>query len=596
MAHLSGVENVTLSYGTRTILDNITIGVHTGDRIGVVGRNGDGKSSLISILAKKSNADSGQVIHRKDISIGYLLQSEDLPQEQKVIDVIFGGSDTYTWSSNPTQRSIIDALLKGIKHDALIKTLSGGQKRKLALAQVLVGQHDILILDEPTNHLDVEGIYWLAAHLKHRWKAGQGALVVVTHDRWFLDEVCTSMWEVHDGIVERYEGGYSAYTLAKAEREEKARVIEQKRNNALRKELAWLRRGAPARTSKPKFRIDAANELIADVPELRNKVTLNKMATARLGKDVIDLEDVSLSYGEQNIFNHLTYRLAPGERLGILGANGVGKSTFFKLLSREIEADSGRVKWGKTVQLAQLSQHSDELAPYEKMTVKEAIDSISKYINIDGKETPASTLLERFGFDGQKQWTKVKELSGGERRRLALLILLMGEPNVLLLDEPTNDLDIETLTAFEDLLDSWPGTLVIISHDRFFMERVTDHQYGIVEAGSLRSLPGGVEQYVQLSKSAEYAQETELKKQEVTPSTKENTVSGAKRRQLNKEVQRIEKRMSKIEKETADIHREMDAAATDYTTLAQLQEQLNELHEENETLEVQWLEIQEKLM
>ena len=493
MAHLLGGENLTVSYATRTVLDGITLGLEEGDRIGMVGRNGDGKSTLMRLLAMRSTPDSGRVTKRSEVNIGYLDQSDVLDGDLTVGAAIVGDQADYEWARNPQIREVMGGLVSDVDWHANVHALSGGQKRRVALAKLLIEDHDVIMLDEPTNHLDVEGVAWLSRHLKTRWRANQGAFLVVTHDRWFLDEVCTKTWEIHDGIMDPFDGGYAAYVLARAERDRSANVMESKRQQLVKKELAWLRRGAPARTAKPKFRIEAANALIADVPEPRDSTALSKMATARLGKDVLDLEHVSLDFlgGDegQKLFDNITLRLAPGERLGLVGVNGAGKTTLLKLLNGEIEPSSGKVKRGKTVVTAVLTQEVKELDDVKDLRVIEVIEREKRSFNVGGKEFTAGQLVEQLGFTNEKQWTPVKDLSGGERRRLQLLRLLVGEPNVLMLDEPTNDLDTDTLAAVEDVLDGWPGTLVVVSHDRYLLERVTDHQMALLGDGKIRALP-----------------------------------------------------------------------------------------------------------
>ncbi|HSU70473.1 MAG TPA: ABC-F family ATP-binding cassette domain-containing protein, partial [Micrococcaceae bacterium] len=507
MAHLLGGENLTVEFATRVVLDGVTLGLEEGDRIGIVGRNGDGKSTLMRLLAGRQSPDSGRVTLRGGVHVGYLDQSDVLDADLTVGEAIVGDAADHEWASNPKIREVMGGLVGEVDWHANVHSLSGGQKRRVALAKLLIGDDDVIMLDEPTNHLDVEGVAWLARHLKNRWRANEGAFVVVTHDRWFLDEVCTRTWEVHDAIVDPFDGGYAAYVLARAERDRMAAVVENKRAQLVKKELAWLRRGAPARTAKPKFRIEAANELIADVPEPRDSLSLNKMATARLGKDVLDLENVSLSYdgsadGATPLFNNITLRLAPGERLGLVGVNGAGKTTLLRLLNGEIAPTAGRLKRGKTVQTAVLSQEVKELDDVLDLRVIEVIEREKRTFSVGGRELTAGQLVEQLGFTNEKQWTQVRSLSGGERRRLQLLRLLVGEPNVLMLDEPTNDLDTDTLAAVEDVLDGWPGTLVVVSHDRYLLERATDHQMALLGDGKIRDLPGGVEQYLQLREAA----------------------------------------------------------------------------------------------
>ncbi len=505
MAHLLGADSVSLTLGTRTLLDAISLGVDDGDRIGVVGPNGAGKSTLLRVLAGRATPDSGRVTSAGSFDVALLDQRDELPPGTTVRELVHGTAPDHTWASDPRSRSVHEGLLGDLDLEADVASLSGGQRRRAALAALLVGDHDVIALDEPTNHLDVEGVAWLAAHLAERFGQGasaRGALVVVTHDRWFLDAVCTRMWEVHDGVVDGYEGGYAAYVLARAERARTASVAADKRNNLLRKELAWLRRGAPARTSKPKFRLDAAAALIADEPPPRDPLELTRMATSRLGKDVLDLEDVSLSFGEVTLLDDVTWRLGPGDRYGVVGVNGAGKTSVLRLLAGKLGPSSGRVKRGKTVQVAELTQDVEDLDEVGGLRVVELIESEKRTVSVGGKELSASQLVERLGFTNDRARTLVRDLSGGERRRLQLLRLLVGEPNVLLLDEPTNDLDTDTLAALEDLLDGWPGTLVVVSHDRYLLERVCDRQVALLGDGTIRDLPGGVEQYLELRRAA----------------------------------------------------------------------------------------------
>jgi ATPase subunit of ABC transporter with duplicated ATPase domains len=610
VAHLLGGENLRISFGTRTVLDGVTVGLNEGDRIGIVGRNGDGKSTLMRLLAQRGEPDAGRVTKRRDVNVGYLDQGDVLDGDLDVGRAIVGDRADYEWAANPRIREIMAGLVEDVDWHAQVGSLSGGQKRRVALAKLLIEPHDVIMLDEPTNHLDVEGVAWLAQHLKSRWRANEGAFVVVTHDRWFLDEVCTGTWEVHDGIVDPFEGGYAAYVLARAERDRMAAVVEGKRQNLMKKELAWLRRGAPARTSKPKFRIDAANALIADVPEPRDSLALAKMATARLGKDVIDLEGVTLAYddragdGAKPLFDNVTLRLAPGERVGLVGVNGAGKSTLLRLLSGDIQPTSGRVKRGKTVVTAVLSQDVRELDDVADLRVIEVIQRERQTFTVGAKELTAGQLVEQLGFTNQKQWTRVSELSGGERRRLQLLRLLVGEPNVLMLDEPTNDLDTDTLAAVEDVLDGWPGTLVVVSHDRYLLERVTDHQLALLGDGAVRALPGGVEQYLKLREealaAAEPAADSVGDGGAAAPAATQAAAPGsgaseAEKRQARKELGRVERQLGKIADQEAKLHAQMAEAAEDYPRLAGLNEQLQALLGEKEELELAWLEASEVL-
>ncbi|HZK35737.1 MAG TPA: ABC-F family ATP-binding cassette domain-containing protein, partial [Aeromicrobium sp.] len=464
MAHLLGAEAIGLEFPTKSVFGAVTIGVDEGDRIGIVGRNGDGKSTLLSLLSGRMTPDSGRVTTRGGVQIAVLDQTDTLDPEQTVGHAIIGDTPEHVWAGNPMIRDVISGLVSDISREATLGNLSGGQRRRVALAALLVRDDDVLFLDEPTNHLDVEGITWLAAHLKTRWPASGGGLLVVTHDRWFLDEVCTATWEVHDGIVEPFEGGYAAYILQRVERDRMSAATESKRQNLMRKELAWLRRGAPARTAKPKFRIEAANQLIENEPPPRNQVELRQMATTRLGKDVVDLHDVGVSYGDLEVLRHLEWRIGPGERTGILGANGVGKSTLLALITGELSPTTGRVKRGKTIKVASLTQELAELTEVADDRVNDVIGRQRTTYVAGGKEMTPGQLLERLGFSNAQLATPVKDLSGGQKRRLQLLLILLNEPNVLVLDEPTNDLDTDMLAAMEDLLDTWPGTLLVVSH------------------------------------------------------------------------------------------------------------------------------------
>ena len=491
MANLLNLERVSKSYGIRPLLTDVSLGVAAGERIGIVGRNGDGKTTLLRVMTGEEEPDGGRVSRQRGLPIGYLRQTDDFSDTHTVRDVVLGGRSDHEWAADASLREIVTVLLAGVELDRAVSGLSGGERRRCSLAGLLIGEHDLIVLDEPTNHLDVEAIAWLAAHLAAR----TSALVVVTHDRWFLDEVCQQTWEVHDGVVDAYEGGYAAFVLAKAERQRQAAASEVRRQNLVRKELAWLRRGAPARTAKPKFRIDAANALIEDVPPPRDRLELQRFATQRLGKDVIDVEDVDLTRGDRVLLDHATWRLGPGDRVGIVGVNGAGKTSVLSLISGELAPQVGRVKRGRTVVLQSLGQNVDFQDPESRvLATVESIKRVTK--TVDGEVT-ASSLLERFGFTGDKLTARLGDLSGGERRRFQLLRLLLTEPNVLLLDEPTNDLDIETLNVLEDFLDGWPGTLVVVSHDRYFLERVTDSVWALLGDGQISMLPRGVDEYLE---------------------------------------------------------------------------------------------------
>ena len=608
MAHLLGGESLHLEFPTRTIFEGITVGLNEGDRIGIVGRNGDGKSTLMKILAGRLEPDSGRVTVRGGTRIGYLDQSDVLDDDHTVGYAIVGDTPEYEWASQPRIRDVISGLVSDLPWDAPVSSLSGGQRRRVALASLLAQEWDVLMLDEPTNHLDVEAITWLANHLKSRWSKNSGGLMVVTHDRWFLDEICTDTWEVHDRIVEPFEGGYAAYILQRVERDRQAAAAEAKRQNLMRKELAWLRRGAPARTSKPKFRIDAANALIADVPPVRDTVELKKMAVSRLGKDVVDLENVSVTYddpslpgGKRPVLKKVTWRIAPGERTGILGVNGAGKSTLLSLVTGDLKPTEGRVKHGKTVKIATLTQQLDELNEVANDRVSDVIGRKKRSYIADGKELSPSQMLERLGFTSAQLSTPVKDLSGGQKRRLQLMLILLDEPNVLILDEPSNDLDTDMLAAMEDLLDTWPGTLLVVSHDRYLMERVTDQQYAVID-GSFRHLPGGVDEYLALSaagaggSAAGSAQARAASSAQASAEPDTPKVSGAELRAAQKESGAIERRLAKLATEQEKLSEQMSAHdASDYAGLAALGEQQQALQDEIDELEMRWLELSELL-
>ena len=608
MAHLLGGESLHLEFPTRTIFEGITVGLNEGDRIGIVGRNGDGKSTLMKILAGRLEPDSGRVTVRGGTRIGYLDQSDVLDDDHTVGYAIVGDTPEYEWASQARIRDVISGLVSDLPWDAPVSSLSGGQRRRVALASLLAQEWDVLMLDEPTNHLDVEAITWLAGHLKSRWSKNAGGLMVVTHDRWFLDEICTDTWEVHDRIVEPFEGGYAAYILQRVERDRQAAAAEAKRQNLMRKELAWLRRGAPARTSKPKFRIDAANALIADVPPVRDTVELKKMAVSRLGKDVVDLENVSVVYddpsmpgGKRPVLKKVTWRIAPGERTGILGVNGAGKSTLLSLVTGNLKPTEGRVKHGKTVKIATLTQQLDELNEVANDRVSDVIGRKKRSYIADGKELSPSQMLERLGFTSAQLSTPVKDLSGGQKRRLQLMLILLDEPNVLILDEPSNDLDTDMLAAMEDLLDTWPGTLLVVSHDRYLMERVTDQQYAVID-GSFRHLPGGVDEYLALSaagaggSAAGSAQARAASSAQASAEPDTPKVSGAELRAAQKESGAIERRLAKLATEQEKLSEQMSAHdASDYAGLAALGEQQQTLQNEIDELEMRWLELSELL-
>ena len=615
MAHRIGLESIRIAVGPRLLLDDVTLGIEDGLRVGVLGPNGAGKSTLLAALAGVREVDGGRVTRAGGTRVAMLRQADDLPGATTVRRAVHGGAPEHEWASDPAVRDIHAGLLADIDPGAEVAALSGGQRRRVALAAVLTCPADVLLLDEPTNHLDVEGVDWLARHLNARFasRRSAGALVVVTHDRWFLDAICTNVWEVVPGVdpgggraqtpgrIETYDGGYAAYVLARAERARQAAVAAAKRENLLRKELAWLRRGAPARTSKPRFRIEAAEALIADVPPPRDAVRLTAMATARLGKKVLDLEGVTVRYpeaggaGEREVLRRVTWRLAPGERVGVVGVNGAGKTTLLRLLEGVQEPDEGRVVRGATVRVAALSQSTHELDALADKRVVEAVAMVGEHVRVGGKDLTAAQLVERLGFTRWRAWTRVGEISGGERRRLQLLRLLMTEPNVLLLDEPTNDLDTDTLAAVEDILDSFPGTLVVVSHDRYLLERVTDHQVALPGDGSLRDLPGGVEQYLAMRREAAAA-----------PAAPDGARSGkgegdapaARRRRAAKELARIERRMDRAAAAVEALHARLEAVSADPSRageLARLGRDLVAARAEHEELETAWLEAAQAL-
>ena len=587
MAHLLGAEALHLEYPTRIVFDRVTLGIDEGDRIGIVGKNGDGKSSLLGMLSGLIEPQSGRVTRRGGVRFGVLTQGDDLDPDATVEHTIVGGLDEHEWAGDAKIRDIIAGLVADVPWAAPIRDLSGGQRRRVALAQLLIGDWDLIALDEPTNHLDVEGISWLAAHLRNRWPKSAGGLIVITHDRWFLDEICTKTWEVHDQIVEPFEGGYAAYVLQRVERDRMAAATETKRQNMMRKELAWLRRGAPARTSKPKFRIDAANELIADVPPVRDPIVLKQMAVARLGKDVIDVLDAGVSFGDREILKGVTWRIGPGERTGILGANGSGKSTLLNLVSGVLEPTTGRVKRGKTVRLGMLDQQFSQLQTIGSDRVREVLGREKTTFNVDGKDLSPAQLLERLGFARKHLSARVDDLSGGQKRRLQLLLLLLSEPNVIVLDEPTNDVDSDMLAAMEDLLDSWPGTLIVVSHDRYLLERITDQQYAILD-GTLRHVPGGVDEYLRL-RAEQDARPTKAASEPEKPG-----LSGSEKRAAEKELSSIERRLEKIAAETQKIHARMAAHdQADVDGLQKLNADLSALSDESDALEERWLELGE---
>ena len=718
-----GLEHVSLAFATKTIFTDVTQGVFEGDRIGIVGKNGDGKSTLLHLFKGTQEPDSGRVTVRNGLTFGMLDQRDPLDDNATVREAALEGREDYEWAAETKSREIVEALLGGISLDAKIGSLSGGQRRRADLARLLLKNWDILALDEPTNHLDVVTIHWLAEHLKNRWPSGQGALLLVTHDRWFLDEVCESMWEVHDGVIDPFEGGYSAYMLQRVERDRQADVRETKRRNLARKELAWLTRGARARSTKQKFHVKAARELIADVPPVRNTLELKQMATSRLGKQVVDLIDVTqifehaqgeadidpdvaemeasasrvdvvpAMYAEpqahgsvevavddltdprlvdagvlearqaaqaarqaeeeshesgadadastpevtsaaqkvtvtgRKILDDVTWLIGPGDRFGIVGANGAGKSTLLKILDGTITPTAGHVNIGKTVKFAVLSQRLDELEKLGKYKIKEVLSRYKPSYIVDGKETTPGQMMERLGFESAQLMTPIKDLSGGQKRRMQLLLILLDEPNVLIMDEPGNDLDTDMLAVMEDLLDTWPGTLIVVSHDRYLLERVTDQQFALI-GGKIRHLPGGVQDYLDMTEAIKngkdpFADEKSGKNGKTrkngdagdsattapsvggaasSPSTGDSSSSSTPKltgkafHEASKRVAAIERKLAKLEEQKADLEAQMAAHdPSDYEGLGKLNEQLQSVTDESESLEMEWMELSEQL-
>ncbi len=597
--NLVNLERVSKAYGVRPLLTDVSLGVSVGERVGVVGRNGDGKTTLLQVLTGQEPPDSGRATMSRGLAIGYLHQGDTLDDTHSVRDAVLAGKPDHAWAAEPRTREIVTELLAGVELDRAVIGLSGGERRRCALAELLLHEHELVVLDEPTNHLDVEAVAWLAEHLASL----SSALVVVTHDRWFLDAVCQRTWEVHDGVVDSYEGGYAAFVLAKAERQRQAAASEVRRRNLVRKELAWLRRGAPARTAKPKFRLDAASALIDDEPPPRDRLELQRFATQRLGKDVIDVEDVDLQRGERVLLSHATWRLGPGDRVGIVGVNGAGKSSVLSLLDGSLLPSAGRVKLGRTVALQHLTQALDDLDPQSR--VLETVESVRRVTRTATGEVTASALLERFGFTGDRLTARLGDLSGGERRRFQLLRLLLTEPNVLLLDEPTNDLDIETLTVLEDFLDDWPGTLVVVSHDRYFLERVTDVTYGLLDDGQISMLPGGVDDYLRRRRPGPASPPEALTRPLSTPQSADPALvdapgppakaraGSAEERAARKTLARVEKRLEQVTAREAELNAEVLAHASDHERLTELSRALTEVAAERESLEVEWLDAAE---
>ena len=580
--NLLNLESVSKAFDIRPLLDGVSLGVAQGERIGIVGRNGDGKSTLLKIMAGVMEPDSGRVAKSNAVAIGILSQADNAAAGSTVREVVLGDIPVHEWACNSRIREVLQGLFGGHSDDLLDRafhSLSGGERRRVNLAKLLVDDLDLILLDEPTNHLDVEGVAWLADHLKSRTGL---SVVVITHDRWFLDEISDQIWEVVGGKVLEYEGGYSAFVLSKAERSRQASVEDSKRNMLIRKELAWLRRGAPARTSKPKFRIDAANTLIANEPPPRNEAELLNFAANRLGNTVYELHQASVKAGELQLLDQVYWNVGPGDRIGIVGVNGAGKTTLMKVLSGEGKISSGKLVTGVTVKAAYLSQHLEELDPTWR--VLEAVEKVANRVQLgNGKELSASQLCERLGFNKDQQWTPVGDLSGGERRRLQLTRLLMDSPNVLLLDEPTNDFDVETLTALEDLLDTFGGTLLVISHDRYFLERVCDTFVGLVGDKSLRDLPRGIDEYLQLRKAGSHSVSQAISNK------KESTV--LEQKAFKKELARLEKQMERRQQRIAEINAELEVTTTDHAKLVELHAEQENLEREYEELEMAWLEL-----
>jgi ABC transport system ATP-binding/permease protein len=595
--NLLNLKAVGKGYGSRSVLRDLTLGVSAGERIGVVGANGDGKSTLLRLIAGVEEPDEGALTRAGDVDVALLGQRDELDDRLTIRQTLVAGRADHEWAGDSAFRSVLDGLMGGVELrlfadgiDTPVAGLSGGERRRVALARLLLDPPELLLLDEPTNHLDVEGVDWLARHLAAR----RGSMLVVTHDRWFLDAVCTWTWEVADGSVHQYEGGYAAYVLARAERDRQAAVREGRRQQLVRKELAWLRRGPPARTTKPKFRVEAANVLIADEPQARDRAELLRFASSRLGNKVLDAVDVSLTLGAREVLHDLTWRLGPGDRVAVVGVNGSGKTSLVRLLADELEPTSGRIERGPTVRVAHLSQDTGEVAGH--LNVLEALEEVRvSAVLSDGQEITAALLCDRFGFRGAKAHTPIEDLSGGERRRLALMRLLMAGPNVLLLDEPTNDLDIDTLTALEDLLDGWPGTLVVVSHDRYFVERVCDNVHALADDGAIRHLPGGIEQYIEERRALQ------APRPESAPQ-REGVAPGARIRAARKQTQRSERELARLERalealaerENA-VNEQMAANSSDHARLATLQSELELLVSERASLETTWLQTSELL-
>ncbi|WP_414943881.1 ATP-binding cassette domain-containing protein [Amycolatopsis sp. cmx-11-32] len=589
MANLVNLESVSKSFGVRPLLDGVSLGVAEGQRIGVVGLNGGGKTTLLEVLAGISEPDTGRVSQVRGLRMAVVTQRTELPVGSTVGDVVLEryGAE-HEWAADARVRSIMDGLgITALGVETSTANLSGGERRRVALAAALTGELDLVVLDEPTNHLDVEGVRWLADHLLNR----RIAVVVVTHDRWFLDTVASVTWEVSNGRVEQYEGGYADWIFARAERARLAATAEEKRQNLARKELAWLRRGPQARTSKPRYRVEAAEALISDVPEPRDSVELQAFARRRLGKTVLEVEDATLTVGDRTLLDHVTWRIGPGDRIGLVGVNGSGKTTLLKLLGGDKEPETGRRIQGKTVSLAHLRQELDDLPG--DLRVLQAIEEVSGRVVFGKQELSASQLAEKLGFPASRQWTPVEDLSGGERRRLQLCRLLMAEPNVLLLDEPTNDLDIDTLQQLEDLLDSWPGSLVVVSHDRYLVERVCDTIVALFGDGHVTHLPGGIEEY--LDRRVKSLEQAGADRKSGSGQSSELKKSAAEQRAAQKELSRLERKLDQLHAKEKKLHAALLVAATDPTKLIELNTELKAVETEKEEVEAQWLETSEAI-
>lgn len=611
MAFLFGCENVHLEYPTKTIFDSLSLGVSDGDCIGVVGRNGDGKSTLLGLFDGTVEPDEGRVVRTGGVRFASLRQDDTLADAQSVGWNIVGDVPEYEWASDASVRQIIDGLIGDIAWDVPVGTLSGGQRRRVDLARVLVADADVLLLDEPTNHLDVVAITWLAKHLRKRFARKDGALVVVTHDRWFLDEVCDRMWEVHDELVEPFEGGYSAYILQRVERQRQAELAEQKRQNLMRRELAWLSRGARARSTKPKFHVETAQALIAEEPPLRNSVELRRAAISRLGKQCVNVENVSFSYGDRKVIDDATWLIGPGDRYGLLGANGAGKSTLLEIIQGKLLPQTGRVKIGKTVKFAFLSQKLEELNPLGSDRVREVLSRYKSRYVIDGKEVSPASLLESLGFTSAHLNMPVNTLSGGQKRRLQLMLILLDSPNVLILDEPSNDLDTDMLVAVENVLDTWPGTLILVSHDRYLMERVTDDQYALI-GGKVIHVPRGVDEYLELLQEYSAGQSTntsskqDQKKHHAASDGSESVktataqsgddsshpaLSAAQARDIRKKLQSLERKMNTAQRKVDEAKKaQLAVDPYDYVALGEAQEVVKSCEDKLSALEEEWLE------